>query len=207
MRHRILTLLLGLAVLVTAGCGFNLRGSTQVPPELQKLLLESSDPYGPLTRAVRQQLRLSNVTIVDDPMRKDLPALRILGSSENQDTVSIFRNGVTAEYQLVLHVQAQVLIPGHDIYPLRVNIFRTFFDNPLTALAKDAEAEVLRQEMREQAAQQLVRQLLAVHAAEVKNAQENGDKPVGNNTATGTAKMAEAKEINIGKHAVSTPAQ
>ncbi|CNB88679.1 LPS-assembly lipoprotein RlpB [Yersinia intermedia] len=207
MRHRILTLLLGLAVLVTAGCGFNLRGSTQVPPELQKLLLESSDPYGPLTRAVRQQLRLSNVTIVDDPMRKDLPALRILGSSENQDTVSIFRNGVTAEYQLVLHVQAQVLIPGHDIYPLRVNIFRTFFDNPLTALAKDAEAEVLRQEMREQAAQQLVRQLLAVHAAEVKNAQENGDKPVGNNTATGTAKMAEAKEINIGKPAVSAPAQ
>lgn len=207
MRHRILTLLLGLAVLVTAGCGFNLRGTTQVPPELQKLLLESSDPYGPLTRAVRQQLRLSNVTIVDDPMRKDLPALRILGSSENQDTVSIFRNGVTAEYQLVLHVQAQVLITGHDIYPLRVNIFRTFFDNPLTALAKDAEAEVLRQEMREQAAQQLVRQLLAVHAAEVKNAQENGDKPVGNNTATGTAKMAEAKEINIGKPAVSTPAQ
>ena len=207
MRHRILTLLLGLAVLVTAGCGFNLRGSTQVPPELQKLLLESSDPYGPLTRAIRQQLRLSNVTIVNDPMRKDLPALRILGSSENQDTVSIFRNGVTAEYQLVLHVQAQVLIPGHDIYPLRVNIFRTFFDNPLTALAKDAEAEVLRQEMREQAAQQLVRQLLAVHAAEVKNAQENGDKPVGNNTATGTAKMAEAKEINIGKPAVSTPAQ
>lgn len=207
MRHRILTLLLGLAVLVTAGCGFNLRGSTQVPPELQKLLLESGDPYGPLTRAIRQQLRLSNVTIVNDPMRKDLPALRILGSSENQDTVSIFRNGVTAEYQLVLHVQAQVLIPGHDIYPLRVNIFRTFFDNPLTALAKDAEAEVLRQEMREQAAQQLVRQLLAVHAAEVKNAQENGDKSVGNNTATGTAKMAEAKEINIGKPAVSTPAQ
>lgn len=207
MRHRILTLLLGLAVLVTAGCGFNLRGTTQVPPELQKLLLESGDPYGPLTRAIRQQLRLSNVTIVNDPMRKDLPALRILGSSENQDTVSIFRNGVTAEYQLVLHVQAQVLIPGHDIYPLRVNIFRTFFDNPLTALAKDAEAEVLRQEMREQAAQQLVRQLLAVHAAEVKNAQENGDKPVGNNTATGTAKMAEAKEINIGKPAVSAPAQ
>lgn len=206
MRHRILTLLLGLAVLVTAGCGFNLRGTTQVPVELQKLLLESSDPYGPLTRAVRQQLRLSNVTIVEDPMRKDLPTLRIIGSNENQTTVSIFQNGVTAEYQLVLHVNAQVLIPGHDIYPLRVNVFRSFFDNPLTALAKDAEAEVLRQEMRDQAAQQLVRQLLAVHAAEMKRAQEDADIAARNSDVI-SRKTADVKEINIGKPAVSTSAK
>ncbi|CNC87463.1 LPS-assembly lipoprotein RlpB [Yersinia frederiksenii] len=206
MRHRILTLLLGLAVLVTAGCGFNLRGTTQVPVELQKLLLESSDPYGPLTRAVRQQLRLSNVTIVEDPMRKDLPTLRIIGSNENQTTVSIFQNGVTAEYQLVLHVNAQVLIPGHDIYPLRVNVFRSFFDNPLTALAKDAEAEVLRQEMRDQAAQQLVRQLLAVHAAEIKSAQEDADIAARNSDVI-SSKTADVKEINIGKPAVSTSAK
>ncbi len=204
MRHRILTLLLGLAVLVTAGCGFNLRGTTQVPSNLQKLLLESNDPYGPLTRAVRQQLRLSNVTIVDDPMRKDLPTLLIISSSETQSTVSVFQNGVTAENQLVLHVQAQVLIPGHDIYPLQVNIFRTFFDNPLTALAKDAESAVLRQEMRDQAALQLVRQLLTVHAAEVKNVPKDGVKPVGSNKVTGTAAV---KEINIGTPAVSAPAQ
>ncbi|CNL02269.1 LPS assembly lipoprotein LptE [Yersinia alsatica] len=207
MRHRILTLLLGLAVLVTAGCGFNLRGTTQVPVELQKLLLESSDPYGPLTRAVRQQLRLSNVTIVEDPMRKDLPTLRIIGSNENQTTVSIFQNGVTAEYQLVLHVNAQVLIPGHDIYPLRVNVFRSFFDNPLTALAKDAEAEVLRQEMRDQAAQQLVRQLLAVHAAEMKSAQEDADIAARNSDVISSSKTADVKEINIGKPAVSTSAK
>ncbi|MFI0489357.1 MAG: LPS assembly lipoprotein LptE [Yersinia sp. (in: enterobacteria)] len=204
MRHRILTLLLGLAVLVTAGCGFNLHGTTQVPSNLQKLLLESNDPYGPLTRAVRQQLRLSNVTIVDDPMRKDLPTLLIISSSETQSTVSIFQNGVTAENQLVLHVQAQVLIPGHDIYPLQVNIFRTFFDNPLTALAKDAESAVLRQEMRDQAALQLVRQLLSVHAAEVKNVPKDGVKPVGSNKVTGTPAV---KEINIGTPAVSAPAK
>ena len=46
-----------------------------------------------------------------------------------------------------------------------------------------------------------------VHAAEIKNAQENGETQSGSKTATGTAKMADVEEINIGKPAVSTPVQ
>ncbi|TCV97968.1 LPS assembly lipoprotein LptE [Biostraticola tofi] len=168
MRHRTLAFLLGLVVLATAGCGFHLRGTTQVPSEMKTMTLNSYDQYGPLTRAVRAELRLSDVTIADDsdPASKTLPSLRITGSSESQSTASVFQDGKTAEYQLILNVQAQVLTPGKDLYPIDIRVFRSFFDNPLTALAKDAEGEIIRQEMRQQAAQQLVRRLLEVHAAE-----------------------------------------
>ncbi|WP_027712752.1 LPS assembly lipoprotein LptE [Dickeya chrysanthemi] len=166
MRHPFLTLVLGLVVLMTAGCGFHMRGTTQLPTQLHNLILDSGDPYGPTTRAIREQLRLNDIQISEDTKRKDIPSLRYLGETLSHSTVSIFQDGKTAEYQFVMELKAQVLIPGDDIYPLSVTVFRSFFDNPLAALAKNAEQDLILQEMRQQAAQQLVRKLLTIKASQ-----------------------------------------
>lgn len=156
-----LALLMLLAISLT-GCGFHLQYETEVPARFKTLSYVSGDPYGRLSRNIKELLRDNKVTLanINDPA--NYPSLRIVGDSLSKSSISIYQDGKAAEYQLVLTIQAQVVIAGEQIHPINVRVFRTFFDNPAAALAKTVEQNLIEDEMYKQAAKQIIRKLKSV---------------------------------------------
>ncbi|MFY1027021.1 hypothetical protein CFY87_10880 [Actinobacillus seminis] len=159
MLKSIKTFFIVAGVFALSACGFHFQNGELIPNELKTLTLESSDPYSEMSMAVRQQLLSNGINLVE--AKSQVPTLRLNKTTTNDEVASIFKRGREAEKLLILDVNATVRL-NQVSYPLSARVSRTFFDNSRAALAKSAEKEVLWSDMREQAALQLIRKMIAL---------------------------------------------
>lgn len=104
------TIFLFLSIGLLGGCGFHLRGETPVAPPLQRLYLQTQDPYGDLARDIRQYMKSSNITLVNSPLEA-ATILEVLREDHNEQLVSIGGSQLTRQYNLVLSVNFQINSP------------------------------------------------------------------------------------------------
>lgn len=148
------------AITALTACGFHFQNGQLIPQELQTLTLESSDQYSDMAMAMRKQLQLNNINLVE--ASPDVPVLRLNKTSTDDEVVSVFKQGREAEKMLMLEVSASVKMPNRAAYPISAKVNRTFFDNSRAALAKSSEKEIIWNDMREQAARQLISKMVAL---------------------------------------------
>ena len=143
------------------GCGFQLRGNYLLAPELQTMEFSSVDQYGELTRLVKQHLTINDVKLVQQSA-KDIPQMRMLQDNLDRRTLSVFPNGQVAEYELIYTVRYQILIPGEDVQNFSFELNRDYQDDPDIALAKSRELSLMLREMRQEAANKILRDMASI---------------------------------------------
>ncbi|PVX38869.1 LPS-assembly lipoprotein [Pasteurella langaaensis DSM 22999] len=148
------------SIAALSACGFHFQHGQLIPQELKTLTFESNDPYSDMSMAMRKQLQINNIKLVD--ANESIPVLRIDRIRTSDEVVSVFKQGREAEKMLMMQVDASVHLPKQNTYPISVKVNRTFFDNSRAALAKSAEKEVIWNDMREQAARQIISKMVAL---------------------------------------------
>lgn len=149
--------LLLLTTALLSGCGFHLRGDYDIPEKLNTMSLTSYDSYSTFTRMVKGQLRMNEIQLVTPSA--EIPNLHLISEGTSERTLSLYQNTRAAEKELTFRASYRVTIPELGIKTFSTNVTRSYLDNPLTALAKSVEREMIVDEMRKLAASQIVRQM------------------------------------------------
>jgi len=151
-----------LTVSLLSACGFHLRGDYSVPDELNTISVTSYDQYSTFTRMVKGQLRMNDVNITA-PSSKT-PNLHLLGENIEERTLSLYQNTRAAEKELTFTASYRVTVPELGDKTFSTSVTRSYLDNPLTALAKSVEREMIEDEMRKLASIQILRQMARLKA-------------------------------------------
>ncbi len=150
-----------LSLLLLSACGFTPRGSYLLDDKLQQIYISSNDEFSPLVRELKRRLTQNDVAVFEQA-QENVPTLHIGAEEINKRTLSLFENGQVAEYELSYRVGGYLQVANQGNFPIQVRLHRDFQDNPLAALAKQRERELLYNELRTMAADQIMRQLATV---------------------------------------------
>ena len=146
LRARRGILVLGGAVALSA-CGFRLAGSEPLPGVLARPYLSLKDPYTDFSREFEHQLKSAGATI--QSVRANSTAyIDVSKDLVEQRTLSVSANNIPTEYELTYTVTFAVL--GTDkplLTPQTISLSKDYSFQENVLLAKEHEADILRQQM------------------------------------------------------------
>lgn len=150
------TITLLLIIALTACGGWRLRGSDNTHLQVDSIFL--SGEFGATYSLVREQLQQKNALSASPAAGLQLI---LYDETIRRRTASVNRDGVTAEYELILTIDYQINDAANTVVrPITsVHIVRSYNFDQDDVVGKDKEELLLRKEMQRAAAHQLLRQL------------------------------------------------
>ena len=155
------------------GCGFKLRGDYGLPSGIQQLQLLAAQKNTPLHRTLSKQLKRFNIKVwdntasvsqIDEQADERIDAIIYLTSDRlERRLLSLFSTGQVAEYELVYTIKYQIQFPAQDPQQIEFDVTREYQDDPDAVLAKSRELDLIQNEMRQEAANRIIRQIASLY--------------------------------------------
>ena len=147
-----------LACLLVASCGFHLKQASYLPADLKQLTLSGDDRRSALFEQLQADLKRAQVSL--QPANPQSAAeLYLYNDSLERQTLSLFKNGQVAQYELAYRVRYRLTRPDQAPVEQMFELYRNYQDDPDNALAKAKELELILSEMRHRASQRIIREL------------------------------------------------
>lgn len=150
-----------------AGCGFTLRSNYNLPDSIEQLRLGAALANSPLKRTLSKKLKSFHIQLLESDRGerdKDDLSLYLLPDSLDRKLLSLFPTGQVAEYELVYTVRYQLQFAGQEARLMEFDVTREYQDDPDAVLAKSRELDLVLNEMRQQAADRIIRQITTSYA-------------------------------------------
>jgi LPS-assembly lipoprotein len=157
-------------VLTIVGCGFKLRGDYGLPAGIQQLQLLAAQKNTPLHRILGKQLQGLDIEVWDsmataEQINEKVDAVVYLVSDQlERRLLSLFSTGQVAEYELLYTIKYHIQFPAQDAQLVEFDVTREYQDDPDAVLAKSRELDLIQQEMRQEAANRIIRQIASSYS-------------------------------------------
>jgi LPS-assembly lipoprotein len=141
------------------GCGFQLRGSIDLPPAWKTLHLTTASPNSELNRELRDSFEANGIEWVD---RAEAPYVLTVGSEEfERRNLTIGRDAKAAEFELIMSTTLQVTDrEGVELMPTtELSSQKVMTNDPENITGKVEESRLLQREMRRELVRQIMRQI------------------------------------------------
>ena len=149
-----------LLLLALAACGFQLRQDIALPPAYERIQLETVDPFSALGQDLGNALVRAGATLVEGERSA---VLRISADHVTSAPLTVGESGRVQEYALRHRVEVELLGPDGSVAMPRqiVELSRDYTFDSSEALGSPGEEEVVREELRREMVQAILRRLQA----------------------------------------------
>lgn len=150
---------LTLVLMLLQGCGFHLRGTFDVPPQMDPTYIQA--PQGdPLARQMREALRSADVEVVDAPDQASA-VLRLLRQDQSRRVRAVDQRGKVIDYELTYKVSFDVQdAEGEELVsPQAITLVRTQVDPGVEVLGKQEEQTLFFSDMQREMVGRILRRV------------------------------------------------